>query len=225
MTDDRKNGLLRLTLFLTTLAAIGLITRQFHLARYLDQERLQSWILEYGSTGPILYILVFTVAPALFLPALPITVAGGVMFGPVWGTVYASIGSTLGAALSFLISRYFAREQVQSLLGPRLQAIDAGVERKGWLYVATTRLIPIFPYILLNYAFGLTKIRFIEYLITSWICMLPATAVYVIFSSSLVGLIKGHVSKELLFGILLFLILTLIPILYKRIQRVKRDPI
>ena len=166
--------------------------------------------------GPIIYIVVFMIAPSLFLPGLPITVTGGVVFGPVWGTLYASIGSTLGAGLAFLISRYFARRQISDLLGPKLQSIDQGVEEKGWIYVAITRLIPIFPYNLLNYAFGLTRIKFLEYLFTSWICMLPATAAYVIFSSSLLEIVKGKFSRELIIGLILLALVSIMPIVYRR---------
>ncbi|MBI3605528.1 MAG: TVP38/TMEM64 family protein [Nitrospirae bacterium] len=179
----RTKSLLKLFLFLAVLSIIGIVVNKTGLRSYLDQDRLQHWVKGFGGLGPLIYIVVFMIAPSLFLPGLPITVAGGVVFGPVWGTLYASIGSTMGSGMAFLISRYFARQQISNLLGPKFQAIDRGVEEKGWVYVAITRLIPIFPYNILNYAFGLTRIKYFEYLLTSWICMLPATAAFVIFSS------------------------------------------
>jgi uncharacterized membrane protein YdjX (TVP38/TMEM64 family) len=221
MIQPRTKNLLKLAVFLLLLASAGIISHMAGLGRYLEEERLQNWVRGFGMTGPLVYILVFTLAPSFLLPALPITVAGGVVFGPVWGVVYASIGSTLGAGLAFLVSRYFARNQVKELLGPRLRAIDEGVEKKGWIFVATTRLIPIFPYNLLNYAFGLTRIRFYEYLLTSWLCMLPATAAYVLFSSSLLGVLKGRIPRELLYGLLLFLLVVSVPFFYKKLQKKK----
>lgn len=216
---NRPKSLLKLILFLAVLGIIGLIVNTTGLRSYLDPARLQNWVKGYGVLGPLIYIVVFMIAPSLFLPGLPITVTGGVVFGPVWGTLYASIGSTLGSGAAFLISRYFARQQISDLLGSKFEAIDRGVEEKGWIYVAITRLVPIFPYNLLNYAFGLTRIRFLEYILTSWICMLPATAAFVIFSSSLVEIVKGKISKELVIGLILFILVAAVPVIYRKWAR------
>ncbi|TAK01242.1 MAG: DUF3047 domain-containing protein [Candidatus Manganitrophaceae bacterium] len=182
----------------------------------LDQERLRSGIERWGAWGPLLYILIFAIAPVLFLPGLPITLAAGLAFGPLWGTVYASIGSTLGAGLAFLVARYFARDAVLDMLGERWRWIEEGVSKRGWVFVAITRFVPIFPYIFLNYAFGLTRIRFATYLFTSWLFMLPVTAAYVIFSSSVLNLIKGEVSPAFLVGLALLITVSLIPLIYRR---------
>ena len=186
---------------------------------HLDYAQVQAWIDGFGAAGPLVYILIFVVATALFLPGLPITLAAGVAFGPMMGTVYASIGSTIGAGVAFLISRYCARDMVVKLLGERWRKIDEGVVLRGWVYVAITRLVPIFPFSLLNYAFGLTKIRFVPYLLTSWLCMFPVTAAYVVFSSSFLDVLKGKVSSTfLLIGLVLLLLLlvSLIPFVYRK---------
>jgi uncharacterized membrane protein YdjX (TVP38/TMEM64 family) len=219
MIRPRTKSVLKLLVFVLILAVAGTLSRHFGLTQYLEQERLKSWVDGFGAVAPLIYILIFATAPSLFLPGLPITLAGGLVFGPLWGTVYASVGSTLGAGLAFLVARYFARKQIEDLLGPRLQAIDEGVQRKGWVYVATTRLIPLFPYNLLNYAFGLSKIRFLEYLLTSWICMLPATAAYVVFSSSLLDILKGKISREMIIGLFLILFVSAIPFLIQKLQK------
>lgn len=221
MVQPRTKNIFKLALFLLFLAAVGIFSHSAGLGRYLEEERLQNWVRGLGVAGPLVYILLFTLAPSLLFPALPITLAGGVVFGPVWGLVYASIGSTLGAGVAFLVSRFFAGNQVRELLGSRLLPIDEGVKKKGWMYVATARLIPIFPYNLLNYAFGLTRIGFYEYLLTSWICMLPGTAAYVLFSSSLLGILKGTIPRELFYGLLLFLLVALIPFFYRKFQKKK----
>jgi len=210
---------IRAVVFLLVLIALAAAVRYSGWSTYLDQDRLRTGIDGFGVTGPLVYILIFATAPALFLPALPITLAGGLAFGPVLGTVYASIGSTLGAGFAFLISRYWMREAVQKILGERWKKIDEGVAQKGWVYVATTRLIPIFPFNLLNYAFGLTKIPFGVYLLTSWVCMFPATVGYVVFSSSLLGLLKGKVSPPFLIGLVLLLLVSLIPLAYRKLGR------
>ncbi len=183
---------------------------------YFQEARIRSAIEAWGRFGPLLYIGMFAVFPALFLPGLPMTVAGGLAFGPLWGTVYASIGSTLGAMLAFLVARYFARESILKLLGTRWEKIDRQTARHGWVYVAITRLIPLFPFNVLNYAFGLTKIGFLPYAVVSWLCMLPATAAYVVFSSSIFDLLRGKISLPFLMGLLLLLGVSLIPWGYRK---------
>lgn len=211
----RTNNIIKLSLFITLLIAIIISVKVSGFDQYLEKDRLQNWISSLGSAGPIAYIIIFSIAPSLFLPGLPITIAGGVVFGPLWGTIYTSIGSTIGACLAFIIARYFARRQVENLLPKYLKNIDEGVEKNGWVFVAITRLIPLFPFNILNYAFGLTKIKFLDYALTSWICMLPATAAYTIFSSSLIDVIHGRVSKELIIGIFLLIVVLSIPIIYR----------
>lgn len=211
-----KSNKARAALFLLILVVLIAVIRAGGLTEYLDQQRLQEAISRWGIWGPLFYILIFAIAPALFLPGLPITVVGGLAFGPVWGTIYASIGSTLGAGLAFLISRYLARGAISEMLGERWRKIDEGVARKGWIYVAVTRLIPIFPFNLLNYAFGLTQIGFVPYLLTSWLFMLPGTAAYVVFSSSFIDLLKGQVSPTLLLGFLLIALVSLVPLFYRK---------
>ena len=212
---DRIKNLIKISIFIAILITIVITIKILRLDQYLEKERLQNWIGSFGGAGPIAYIILFSITPSLFLPGLPVTVAGGIVFGPLWGTIYASIGSTIGACLAFLIARYFARSQIENLLTGKLQTIDEGVEKKGWIFVAITRLIPLFPFNLLNYAFGLTKIKFRDYAIASWIFMLPGTAAYTIFSSSLLDAIHGRVSKELIIGIVLLALISAVPLIYR----------
>jgi uncharacterized membrane protein YdjX (TVP38/TMEM64 family) len=150
-------------------------------------------------------------------PGLPITVMGGILFGPLMGVVYASIGATIGASIAFQIARHMGRGWVESKVkGSRLAELDRRVDKDGWKVVAFTRLIPLFPFNALNYAFGLTNIRFRTYLVGSFIFMLPGVTAYVFFSSSIFNLFTGgKVSRELLIGIILIVALSLIPIIYK----------
>jgi uncharacterized membrane protein YdjX (TVP38/TMEM64 family) len=168
---------------------------------YLQQEKLQELIASYGALAPAIYILIYALAPAVFLPGLPITIVGGIVFGPVWGVVYTITGATIGASLAFLVARYVARDWVASkLTGSNWIKLDQEVALHGWKVVAFTRLIPAFPFNLLNYAFGLTKVSFVQYAVTSFFCMLPACIAFIVFSSSLLGLIKGKVSSTALLG-------------------------
>ena len=186
---------------------------------YLQQERLRELIAGHGALAPAIYVLIYTIAPVLFLPGLPITIAGGIMFGPFWGVVYTIIGSTMGACLAFLTARYLARDWVaRKLSGPKWERLDRETEKHGWKMVAFTRLIPAFPFNLLNYAFGLTKVPFIHYMLTTFVCMLPACIAFIVFSSSLLDLVRGSVSPEALIGIGLIVLVSLIPVIYRRFR-------
>lgn len=205
-----------LVIFLVT--AIMLL-RYTDMARYLDPEGLRAWISGLGPWGPIAYILIYSIVPALLFPGTPLTIAGGIIFGPVAGTIYTAIGATIGASVAFLISRYMARELAAKLLTHgRLNTLDKEVERQGWKIVAFTRLIPLFSFNLLNYAFGLTNIKFSHYVAASFIFMLPAIIAFVVFSSSLLDLFKGKVSTDFLIGTILVIVVSAIPIVYKKIK-------
>ena len=205
--------------FLTLLAAAVVGVHLSGATQYLQQEKLQALIASYGALAPAIYILIYALAPVLFLPGLPITIVGGIAFGPLWGVVYTIIGSTIGASLAFLVARYVARDWVAAkLTGPKWEKLDGEVAQHGWKVVAFTRLIPAFPFNLLNYAFGLTKVSFVQYSVTSFVCMLPACIAFIVFSSSLLGLIKGKISSTALLGIGLMVLVSLIPVIYRRFK-------
>lgn len=188
-------------------------------SRYFEQEKLRELIQGYGILAPAIYMLIYSLAPVFFLPGLPITIVGGILFGPFWGVVYTIIGATIGASLAFLTARFLAGDWVESkLTSPRWRRLDREVEIHGWKVVAFTRLIPAFPFNLLNYAFGLTRIPFMQYVAATFFCMLPACIAFIVFSSSLPGLIRGKVSPTLLIGILLVALVSLLPVVYRRIK-------
>jgi uncharacterized membrane protein YdjX (TVP38/TMEM64 family) len=210
----KKVSLIRPLLFLLLIAAV-IAVQYVHPEQYLDQERLRQFGASHRVLLPLMYLAVWTVGP-LFLPGLPITLAGGVLFGPVWGVVYVAIGSTMGAALVFLVARYLARDWVAGkLAGTRLVSLDEKVARQGWKIVAITRLVPVFSFSLLNYAFGLTRISFWPYLAATFVCMLPSTIAFVYFSSNLLGLLQGKISSGLIIGVILVAVVSLIPMVYK----------
>lgn len=214
---QKKRGMNKFLLFLLFLAMVIVMVRTTGASRYLEQQTLRTWIEGTGVLAPIVYMLVYSIAPALFLPGLPITIVGGILFGPFWGVVYTIISSTMGACVAFLVSRYLAREWVaEKLKSPRWRRLDEGVEKNGWKVVAFTRLIPLFPFNLLNYAFGLTKIGFRQYAVATFLCMLPACIAYIVFSSSLLDLIRGRVSLTFITGLFLVVLVSLSPLLYRR---------
>ena len=162
---------------LLVLLAAG-ISLAFIYRDQFDPVVLQQKIEQAGSAGPLLFMAVYALATVLFLPGSVLTLAGGALFGPVWGTLYNLTGATAGAALAFLVARYLASEWVEQKAGGHLRQLKEGVENEGWRFVAFVRLVPLFPFNLLNYALGLTRIRFFHYLLASYVCMLPGAAAY-----------------------------------------------
>lgn len=170
-----KARAVRMLLLVALLAGIALAV--MYRDRF-DAQALAGWIEGAGAAAPLLFMLIYAVATVLFLPGSVITLAGGALFGPVLGTVYNLTGATLGATLAFLVSRYLASDWVAQRTGGRLRQLVNGVEGEGWRFVAFVRLVPLFPFNLLNYALGLTRIPLLQYVVASYICMLPGAIAY-----------------------------------------------
>ena len=183
-----KRTVLRWALGLAWLAAIGAALTQ---RGRFDGAALQAWVDAAGAAGPLLFMAVYALATVLFLPGAVITLAGGALFGPLWGTLWSLTGATVGAALAFLIARYLGADWVARRAGPRLQALSDGVATEGWRFIAFVRLVPLFPFNLLNYALGLTRVSFLTYLLASWVFMLPGAFAYTWL---------GHAGREALSG-------------------------
>ncbi len=143
------------------------------------------WVEQLGPTGPALFILLYIAACVLFIPGSALTLGAGAIFGVVRGSIIVSVASTLGATAAFLVGRYFARDWIARKIekNEKFAAIDQAVGREGWKIVGLTRLSPAFPFSLLNYAYGLTKVSLRDYVLASWIGMMPGTILYVYLGS------------------------------------------
>lgn len=145
------------------------------------------WVESLGNVGPIGFILLYNIATVLLIPGSILTLGSGVLFGLGWGTFYVIIAATLGATIAFWIGRNLARDWVSSKIAgyPKFGAIDRAVAQQGFKIVLLTRLSPLFPFNLLNYAFGITQVSLKDYVMGS-IGMLPGTLLYV-YIGSLIG--------------------------------------
>ena len=144
----------------------------------LSPEALNDWLAQLGWIAPLVFIAGYAIATVFFLPGIVFTLAGGALFGPVFGVAYSLTGATIGATLAFLTARYLASDWVARQSGRLLRQLVDGVEAEGWRFVAFTRLVPLFPFNLLNYALGLTRIPLTHYVITTIIFMAPGCAAY-----------------------------------------------
>jgi len=143
-------------------------------------QRFQEWVAGLGAWGPIAFIAGYALATLAFAPGAILTLAAGPIFGVVEGVVYVFVAATLGAALAFLAARHLVRDAIARRVAgnPRFEAIDAAIARDGRRIVFLLRLSPVFPFNLLNYALGLTRVGFIDYCIAS-LGMIPGTVLYV----------------------------------------------
>lgn len=165
---------------IAAIVVILIVAKTFGLGERLGA--LRDWIQALGPWGPVVFVFLYAVAVVAALPGSALTVAAGALFGSVLGVIVVSIASTLGASLSFLVGRYFARDAVAGWLSDKekFRRLDQLTEERGAVMVALTRLVPIFPFNLLNYGFGLTRVPFWTYVLWSWLCMLPGTVLYVV---------------------------------------------
>ncbi|MBE9248877.1 TVP38/TMEM64 family protein [Dolichospermum sp. LEGE 00240] len=145
------------------------------------QNTLQ-WINSLGAVGGIVFIGIYIIATLAFLPAAILTLGAGIIFGVIWGSLYVFIGATLGAVAAFLVGRYLAQGWVKKKISSykKFAIIDKAVSKEGLKIVLLVRLSPLFPFNLLNYAFGITSVAFQDYLIGS-VGMIPGTIMYVYF--------------------------------------------
>jgi uncharacterized membrane protein YdjX (TVP38/TMEM64 family) len=173
------------------LTALIVLARVFNLGQYIAS--LREWIESLGPLGPVVFIFIYAAAVVAAIPGSAMTLAAGALFGSALGIVVVSIAATLGAALAFLAARYFARDSISAWLKGKktFQRLDEMTERHGAVIVALTRLVPIFPFNLLNYGFGLTRVPFWTYVFWSWLCMLPGTFLYVLGADAVSRAIAG----------------------------------
>lgn len=180
--QSRLNSYLKLILFIGITAILIFAAKHFNIQGLLQSGLI--WVKNLGWLAPIGFMVIYNLATILFIPGSILTLGGGVLFGLFWGSVYVFIAATFGATFAFLIGRYFSRDWVSRQIQkyPKFQAINRAVTRQGWKIVLLTRLSPIFPFNLLNYAFGVTQVSLNDYVLGS-IGMIPGTVMYVYIGS------------------------------------------
>ncbi len=215
---------------LALVVALGLAIAAFYafdLGQYLNLQTLknkQAAIAAFHADSPFLssaaYFVIYVLATALSIPgAVLLTLAGGAVFGLFWGTVIISFASTIGATLAFLMSRFLLRDWVTRRFGQRLAAIDAGVRREGALYLFTLRLVPVFPFFLINLLLGLTAMKARTFYWVSQLGMLAGTVVYVNAGTQLARLdsLSGILSPGLLGA---FALLGIFPLIARKVVEI-----
>ena len=218
--------------WIPSLILVGLIITVVVLLRHYgfthfsrDQiDRFQDIILGWGVWGYLAYIGLTLVICLAVGPVTPMVLVAGV-FGVVKGTILSSLTLTLGSVCAFLLARYTFRPFLHDKFGhlPSFQKIDAGVARDGWHMLLITRLVPMIPFSLQNYLYGLTRISLGIYALITWLCVVPPCIAYVLIGSSLIQG-EGHIKQILLYllvGAVLLAALSLVPRYLARRMHVK----
>ena len=215
-----NSKLARLVLLLIVIAGVSLAI--IYRDRF-DALVLEQWVAGAGVAGPIVFMLIYVIGTVFFMPGSVMTLAGGAIFGPVSGTLYNLTGATLGATLAFVISRYLASDWVERKAGGRLKQLKEGVEGEGWRFIAFVRLVPLFPFNLLNYALGLTRIKLSHYFVASYLSMLPGAIAYTYLGYAgreAVAGAEGMIQK----GLLALALLAIVSFLPRLIGSLRRGP-
>jgi uncharacterized membrane protein YdjX (TVP38/TMEM64 family) len=190
-------------LLLSVIIAVIVLSYVFGIGEKLVA--LGDWIDSLGALGPVVFVFIYTGATVAAIPGIAITIVAGAIFGSLVGVIVVSIASTFGASMAFLIARYFARDATAKWLAKRekFKELDELTGKHGAIIVAIVRLVPLFPFNLVNYGFGLTKIRFWTYVFWSWLCMLPGTILYVVGTDAVIQAIVSKKAPWTLIGIVI----------------------
>lgn len=207
------NKIVKIIIALLVLAGLGTLLVKTGAIEYMkDRQKLEALIQSLGVWGPVAYIGMYALVTITCLSVLPVTLVGGIVFGPVMGTIYTAIGASLGLSLAFLIARYVARKPIEEKFGnsDAFKKINDGVKNEGWFILATTRLLPVFPFGIQNYVYGLTPISFLQYSLLSTMFILPGTSVFVILAGAVASGDTKTAIKYSLIASLIFFALTLV---------------
>jgi len=219
MRKFTKKTIFKLFFLLAFIAFAYYIGKHTNLTHYFNREFIQS----FGAWAPFIYILVYITATTLFIPGTIITLIGALLFGTWFGTLYTVIGATLGATAAFYVARYGGREFIAKLLKGKFIKFDEGIEKNGFKIAFFFRLIPLFPFNALNFAFGLTKIKVKDYFLATMIGIIPGTFIYTYLFATIGEKvvtggfkIKDLLTTEVLIPIILFALLIIIPMVFKK---------
>jgi len=187
-------------------------------ADYLTKEAIESFITSLGLYAPLGYIIIYILGTIFFLPGTPITILGGLLFGSIPGTIYTVIGASIGSMIAFVIARKLGREFIDKILKgkfKKLEEYDKKLEENGFLTIIFFRLIPLFPFNGLNFALGITKVKFRDFALATALGIIPGSFILVNIGANATDL--G--GPKFYVFIAMFIILAGLPTIYKKIKK------
>ncbi|BAZ43363.1 SNARE associated Golgi protein [Chondrocystis sp. NIES-4102] len=183
-----KKNLFILTIICIIATGIGVL-----IVGGIDHNLLQTRLETMGVFAPVIYIIIYAIATLLILPSTPLNLMGGAIFGLVWGTLWTSIAAVVAAVVAFAFTRTVGRELVIKKFAKHWQALDAEIRQGGLFYMFAIRLLPIIPYGLVNFAAGLTAIKFRDYLLGTLLGTIPGVLPFVMIGSGITQLSQGNI--------------------------------
>lgn len=218
--------MLKFVILLMIIGGAFFAFRYTPLSQYTQKDRLLNLLTQLREHwwGPIGFILIYGIGCVLALPGSLLTLCGGSIFGVAWGTLYNILASNLGATLAFFMARYFGRDFISRFMKGRIEAFDEKVASHGFRFIFTLRLIPLIPFNGLNLGSGLSKIKYRDYLLGSFLGMLPGTFIYTYFADALLKGATGSGKRayiNLIIASSLLILISLVPFIYKKLKIAK----
>lgn len=222
MTNDQKKQFwVKLVLGVAIfIAADFIIVKYTPVGSWLKPENLQALKQQAGIFAPLGYIFIYFLATLLGVPATILTLSAGALFGVFWGAFWTVIGATLGATAAFLVARFvagdWAKQQFEG--GDRLRQLSQGIEENGFWFALSIRLAPVFPFNAINYLFGLTPISLPAYVLATAIGIIPGTLAYAWLGQSGLAAATGRPPWQLVGALAMLAVLSVLPIVWKRLK-------
>lgn len=188
---------------------------------YFSYAYLKNQVNNFGFFSPVIFIIIFAFGTVAFIPATILSIASGILFGTTLGTIYSIIGATIGAGIAFFIAKILGKPYIESVIDTKLiklKQLSSHIEKKGFKSTLILRIIPIIPFTSINYALGLTKIRFDQYIIATFIGLIPSTILYAYFGESI---ILFNIKNMFISLALLITLIFIYPII-KKIRKTKK---
>ncbi|EYE88489.1 hypothetical protein Q428_07855 [Fervidicella metallireducens AeB] len=180
--------------------------------RLYDLKNVKRLVSSYGKAAPFIFLILCTIRPILLLPIGLFSVLGGILFGTILGTVYTVVGGTIGSIIAYYMARYWGRDWIEGLLNGKIKKIDKKCEEKGFIVTFLMRVIPILPCDVVSYICGLSNIKIWEYIVGTFLGIIPGTFVYSYFGSSL----DNIYSKQFILSVLFLILLSILPFIIKK---------
>jgi uncharacterized membrane protein YdjX (TVP38/TMEM64 family) len=221
MNNNLIKKALKISILVIIVAAILIATRYFGVYEYLTPQMLRDFVLSFGILAPIAFITIYVIRTFFLFSASVLSVTGGLAFGPLWGTIYTVIGAALSSSLAFILVKWFGRGFVNNVCkscGTAVEGLDEKIGDKGFWLILFLRLVPIFPYEGINFAAGLSKIKFWPYFWGTLLGIIPGSFAYNYLGGSLMN-VKD---PKILLAIFMVLVVIFIPTIYKVVKSAKK---
>jgi uncharacterized membrane protein YdjX (TVP38/TMEM64 family) len=226
-SQPARRGFVKAAVLLAFIAAAVYLVRYSPVRGYFTPETLTGFVKGAGLCAPVVFVALYAGGVCLFLPGTLLTALGAAIFGAYWGFVYVWIGAMIGASAAFWIGRTLGRDFAASLIGDRLRHYDDGIERNGFATVLYLRLI-YFPFTVMNFGMGLTRVRFWDYMAGTGLGILVGTFIFTFFIGTVRDVwLSGNwgelVSFKVFFAVGLFIFSLFIPKIMKRFREERAD--